>query len=498
MSKSRNLRLCALMIITLIIQSVKPQQPFDLDTSFRTSINTWYVNSILPLDDGSILVSGQAHYPGDPVGSFRMLSKLLASGQLDSSFPEWTPGGGKLTQWEDGFYVGGHTIRRVLMNGSLDPQFIPMNLGLYFSSFQGGDYHIYPDGRVLMSGLHQLSDTIRGYTGDHCLIWFSNEGYLDTTKHHRKCAGSLDFFKELPDGKFIGSLGNPPNIASWDGVPTGSNIIRMHADGALDYTFQANVWWGYAYDFLPTEDGRVYAVGQFKVQGLPDTLQLVRFMPDGSLDPTFNNTINFRIAEMNTQPWGGLVRKINRLNADQLIVTGSFEEVEGQVRRCIAMVDANGYLDNEYFNDAGVGNFYYQGTYGSALNGVTLAPDGNYYTWGAYHGYNDGITNDSQQRFISRLHGTHVGLGEYGQEARPWLKIYPNPVQEQVTFEFKLQDTSELVVRDAQGRIVHSQQLKQSEERVVWDTRHVAQGVYMVLIHQGKDQQMSENLIIQR
>ncbi len=276
----KTIRSWVFAVIAILPLISRAQQPFDLDTTFRTVIPSWYVNSIIPLEDGSLILSGEARFPGDPVGSFRNLAKLDHSGQLDPLYPEWTPGGGKLVRWEDRFNMGGHNVQRILMNGSPDPSFILMNYGPYFSSFQGGDYHVYPDGRVLMSGLHFLSDTVRGYTGAHCLIWFSNEGYLDTTAHHRTCLGSLDFFQQLPDGKFIGS----GSTSIWDGQPA-SNIVRVYADGALDTTFQTHVWWGQAYGFLGLEDGRVYAVGQFQIEGLADTLQFVRFMPDGSLDP---------------------------------------------------------------------------------------------------------------------------------------------------------------------------------------------------------------------
>ena len=314
------------------------------------------------------------------------------------------------------------------MNGSPDLSFISMNDDPYFSSDNGGDYHVYPDGRVLMSGVHLLLDTIRGFTGSHCLIWFSNEGYLDTTAHHRKCSGSLDFFQQLPDGKFIGS----GNMSTWEGQPA-SRIIRFHPDGALDTTFHANAVWGYAHGFLPLQDGRVYAVGRFRVQDLQDTLYVVRFMPDGSLDPTFNNTLKFDVTEMDILASGGIVRKIYQLDPNRLIVTGKFEEVEGQVRKCIAMVDTNGYLLDDPFANAGVGNFAYQGTWGSAIQGFTTAPDGNYYVWGSYHGYNDGTTNDTLQRMISRLYGPHVGVNE--KEEKSPIKIFPNPGENEITID---------------------------------------------------------------
>ena len=51
-----------------------------------------------------------------------------------------------------------------------------------YSALQGGDYHVYPDGRILLSGAHSLYDTARGFVGIYNLIWFTNTGYLDTTK----------------------------------------------------------------------------------------------------------------------------------------------------------------------------------------------------------------------------------------------------------------------------------------------------------------------------
>jgi len=280
MSARRFTRLFLIAASLLVAKDVRPQLPFDLDTTFRAPIDTWYVSSIAPQPDGDVLLSGQIRFPADPIGTFRLLARVDASGQPIAGFP-YGYGGGKLVEWNGRYYVlNNQIVRRVWPYGTTDTDFISMNLGPYFSSLQGGDYHVYPDGRVLMSGVHVLSDSIRGYEGLYCLCWFSNTGYLDTTAHHRNCSGSLDFFQALPNGKFIGS----GSTGIWDGQPA-SNIIRFEADGELDTTFQANVWWGQAYGFLPLTDGRVYASGLFRITGISDTLNLVRFMPDGSLEP---------------------------------------------------------------------------------------------------------------------------------------------------------------------------------------------------------------------
>jgi len=266
----------------------------------------------------------------------------------------------------------------------------------------------------------------------------------------------------------------------------------------LDTTFQANVWWGGAYGFLPLEDGRVYAAGLFRVEGLSDTLHLVRFMPDGSLDPTFNNLLKFRVVET-TASMGAVANRIHSFGDDRLIITGAFELADGEPRRGICMVDTSGQLSMDAFVDAGCGNYNYNGFIHGSMRGIIPAPEGNYYIWGAYHGYDDGTTNDPQQRFISRLHGPHVGVQEVLEQ--PVLRIFPNPAQEQVTFEFersRLGSDASISVRDALGREVYRQRLSGREHPVVWDTRAVPDGSYIVTLLSGKGPPGSEKLIIQR
>ncbi len=182
---------------------------------------------------------------------------------------------------------------------------------------------------------------------------------------------------------------------------------------------------------------------------------------------------------MNTQPWGGLVRKIYLIDPDRLIVTGSFEEVDGQIRRCIAMVDTNGYLINDQFTNAGSGNFAYQGTWGSTIMGFTTAPDGSYYVWGGYHGYDDGTTNDPQQRFISRLYGPNVGVNE--KEERSPIKIFPNPSENEITIDLNMTAAASKVrVYSQIGELVLERSVK--ELPIKLNTRKLSPGLYSIQI----------------
>lgn len=463
------------------------------------------MNSVLPLQDGRLLISGRIRFPGDSFD--RGSARLLANGLQDLSFPTFplTNGGGKLTKWQDRSYVSlTATVRRLDPEGLIDPAFLDMNQAPYFSSFQGGDYHVFEDGRVVLGGRHMLSDTIRGFVGPHCLTWFSNQGYLDTTRTHRPCNGVLDTMKELPNGQFIGS----GSMSTWEGQPV-SRIFRFNADGSPDPSFQANVIWGTAYSFLPLADGRVYAGGQFRIAGIPDTLNLVRFMPDGALDASFDNTVRYRFEDLlhpELPPWG-LVRIVYPLNEEQLIVTGNFSHINGVPRGGIALVDDAGSLLVDHFTGEGCGGYLYQPNtsqppvnYARVVSGITQAPDGQYYIWGAYHGYDDGTTNDTMQRMVSRLHGFNVGVNESDAVPRAMLSLHPNPASSWVAVDYDLLGEpvdAAVLILDLSRREVKRLKLIQPQRQAVLDTRELSPGSYTVALINGGVLLRSESLMVQ-
>ena len=441
-----------------------------LDTTFHTLINSWYVASVLPLDDGEVLISGQIKFPGDL--TFRAGAKLLPDGTRDASFPNAVYFGGNLLSWNGRVYArNGDIVSRSWPDGTLDNDFIGLNIGPYFSSLQGGDYHVYPDGRVLMSGVHQLSDTVRGFEGLYSLIWFSNTGYLDTTKTHRYCNGSIDYFKELPDGKFICSGG----LTTYEGQPV-NKVIRVQPDGALDTTFNVPVTWGKAFTFHPLPDGRVYIGGYFKVNSDPDTVQVLRLLPDGSLDPTFNNSLDFGLIDLSGSA-GPVISGIVPLDAGGLIITGGFETIEGSVRQGICLIDTNGMLLDDHFTGPGCGDYVYQNTTTGSIRNIISAPDGSYYIYGAYHGYGDASLTDSAQRMVSRLYGLDVGVEQAANVLA--VAVQPNPTTGAFSLSYPPQAVvGELEVRDLTGRLILRDRIPQWSPVHAVELRGQAAGLY--------------------
>ena len=457
--------------------SVSAQSPFSLDTTFRTEIGNNYVGSVLPLDDGSLIASGVMQFPGETF--LKRLVKLDSDGSRDESFYNSGLGGGTIIPYDDRFYVGANTtVRRILMNGTQDSSFIGMNLGPYFSSFQGGDYHVFPDGRVVMSGSHMLSDSIRGFVGIHNFIWFTNTGYLDTTRTHRQANGAIYRFKELPDGKFICS----GVMNEFEGEPVG-RIFRVHADGSLDASFQTNAYWGEASAYHALDDGRVLAGGRFLINGITDTLRLTRFLPDGTVDPTFNSP-SFGLGTLpDASGWGSLVSNIYPMGQGYYILQGNFREVNGQPRLGICLISENGDLVEDFFNEHGGGPTEYLGYTFANQQGIAPTPDGEYfYVWGRYHGYSDGTVNDSLQRFISRLHAGDLALAdEHSPSHAERFSIYPNPAHNELQIQIGSEwNNTRYAIFDGSGRVVKESKIQSAESTLMIPIGALAAGSYLV------------------
>lgn len=431
-----------------------PQTPFDLDHNFRTEIDQVYVASVLPLPTAGLVISGKFNLP-DQEGS-RTMARLDEYGVVDESFYAGGLGGGKMVAWNNELiYVGTtQTVRRLLPSGILDPSFIEMNLGRYFLSLQGGDYHVYPDGRVLMSGAHVLSDSIRGFEGLYSLIWFSNTGYLDTTRTHRLCNGVIYAIAEQPDGRFLCT----GTMTTYEGQPVKS-VFRVEADGALDPTFQPPLqFYGGAWAYHTMQDGRIIVLGALKLEGSDVVRCLIRLLPNGDLDPSFALNDFEQTFSPSQIP---IALTILPITEDRYIITGTFDKINGEDRGGIAMIDSSGNLILDEFDGLGCGAYEYVTpsitTIYKYISGIVPAPDGSYYIYGGYHGYNDGTTNDTTQRIVSKLYGLSVGVAPLSLGEGLGVRVFPNPCTDQFELQVGRSEAKGTVtLLDLAGRTVRT------------------------------------------
>ena len=481
----RDLRPYSLLASYLLVGVVRPQVPFDLDPAFGTRMDETFVNSVLVNELEGLVISGRFRFPD--VQNEKRTVRLQPDGSLDAEFNQSSLGGGKLTAWNDLIYVATtQTVRRLLPDGFQDPSFIEMNLGPYFTSLQGGDYHVYPDGRILISGAHVLDDAVRGFEGLYNLIWFSNTGYLDTTRTHRQSNGVIYAIEEQPDGKFLCT----GTMTTYEGQPV-SRVFRVHPDGELDLTFSTPVQpLGEAHDYLTLPDGRILVGGTCRLVGSDQVRSLLRLNSDGDLDESFN-LLDFE----ETYSFSNIPRVLSIVQVPSgYIITGTFDKINGLDRGGIALVDQDGNLMEEPFSGLGCGAFLDGTTWRKAITGITSAADGSFYIFGSYHGYEDGTTNDTTQRMVSRLYGLDVGVQ---QQLLPHMAVYPNPTTIQLMVDLEQAvPHGLLVLYDVIGCEVLRQSITGDHQTV--DVSGIAAGVYSLELQTSGSPVIMERVVVQR
>ena len=386
------------------------------------------------------------------------------------------------------------------MDGSIDTTFAYYPQGpTGYSYGQFGDYHVFPDGRVLLAGWYFFPAVIGEDSDLYSLLWLDNTGHVDTTRTQRLANGGIWTIKELPEGKFICSSG----ATIYDGHPV-PFIFRIEADGSLDTTFHApSMNLIQANSFYLTPDGKVVVGGFFNIVNAPDTVNLIRLMPDGQLDPSFNPHTDYNASYVGIQQYyyAG-VSSIQPLGQDRLIIVGGFDEIDGQERGGIALLDTAGNLLDDYFSGTGCGvavrppGVNPQLTY-KFVTGIRPAPDGSYYILGAYNGFDDGTTNDTLQRFVSRLYGLNVGIADREQFKPSPLAITPNPTKGNttITVEAPLLN-AQLTLYDASGRVALQVAWPTGQSQSLLPAGALAPGAYVANVREGANTRYTGRFVV--
>jgi uncharacterized delta-60 repeat protein len=145
---------------------------------------------------------------------------------------------------------------------------------------------------------------------------------------------------ELPDGKML-AIGNFTHV---QGVARGY-IARLNTDATLDPTFSASVTGGDPYSMIVgvrvQPDGKIVIVGTFTTVGGASRKHIARLNVNGSLDVSFNPGTG------PDQP----IPRIELLPGGQMLIAGQFNTYAGVARQNLARLNTNGVLDTTF--DAG-------------------------------------------------------------------------------------------------------------------------------------------------
>lgn len=454
------------------VAKLTAQSPLAVDPSFQLAgMDAFNINDIECLPDGKVVVSGLLHKPGEM--SDYTVYRLLPDGSIDTTFNRWGGGaGGRIHPWNDQYYVQAQQgIARLDTNGSRDFSFLP-GASPFFAFGQGGDSYVYPDGRVLFSGLMSIYDADTNFAGLAALVRFMTDGLLDPSFPPRFADGPVYHIAPLSSGKFL--LNGP--LDEYDGHPV-DGLFRVHADGSMDTTFSfpyesySEIW-----QVLELADGKLLLAGSALPPGATDTMNLVRIHPDGAIDTTFNNHLQFT----SPHPLGafhGHIYEVLPVNSDRYLLAGLFQTVEGAPRLGFCMIDTAGNLLNDYAFGTGCDTIYTILSNIAGLQGIEQAPDGSYYIHGGYKGFDDSYNNYPNQMMVTRLFGGNVGVEEQEQQAAA-LHVWPNPASALVQVESPTTDKLQWRLLDALGRQVPLSITVRSNATL--DLSNLPPGVYLI------------------
>lgn len=174
------------------------------------------------------------------------------------------------------------------------------------------------------------------------------------------------------------------------------NIIRLNSNGNPDKSFNTGGigFDNSVYSILRTPEGKYLVSGRFSKYNDQPVGMLVRLMPDGSLDPTFNNNNTFTLDGFHAN-YTPSVSKIFIHPSGQIYVVGGFNKVNDIFAPFVARFSADGQHDGSYQPVDKV-NFKTD----PSILGAYMDHDGSFFITGSFSRYG-GITGcDRVVRFL--------------------------------------------------------------------------------------------------
>lgn len=123
-------------------------------------------------------------------------------------------------------------------------------------------------------------------------------------------------------------------------------LVRLNADGTLDATFAPRIR-GRTIAVAVQPDGRVLVGGDIDSVNGTGITNVTRLNPDGSLDPVF--AANARVTDATSQSIPPTAVYVLRVQPDgRIIVGGNYLRINGEPRRYLGRLNADGTLDTTF------------------------------------------------------------------------------------------------------------------------------------------------------
>lgn len=346
-------------------------QPGTIDPTFNpgSGANNEYVRRIIVQPDGKILVAGaftQFNGVNKPY-----LVRLNADGSLDETFnlgSGFNAGIGDIGLQNDGkIVVGGsftsfngtaaERILRLNPDGSRDGSF-SIGLGPNGSV---GCLLVTPEQKVYISGNFSMFNGIQRLR----IARLSSNGTLDTSFDPQGGLNGLAYSMALQtDNKLV--VGG--NFTSYNDIPVG-RLVRILPTGQADASFNPGTAVSNINQNINTislqEDGKIIVAGLFTSFNNQAVKHIVRLMPDGQLDATFNPPV-----------FSDQIESVVSLPNGKIAVVGRFTSASSIARNRVAGLNSDGSMDMNFNPGTGASAI----TYDIKPYGINKLMIGGYFT----------------------------------------------------------------------------------------------------------------------
>lgn len=272
--------------------------------------------------------------------------------------------------------VGGITrngLLRLNADGTADATFDPGTGPASVTTYNGIDYALpLPNGQVLVGGFF---DHFNGVAVNN-LVRLNANGSVDTS--FQATLGTYDEIETmavLANGKYlIGGFSQTQTPGAFH------NLARLNSDGSFDATFKANLANGDDANYVVVQpDGKILVAGFLTPSSGSAYRGLLRLLPDGSLDPTFNAPTMFTYAGV--MAYYGKSLELQPDGKVLVLTNANDNPSSGQVNGLVRL-NADGTLDASFQTGSGANK---------VLNSFTRLANGGVLTAGNFTNYNGAL-----------------------------------------------------------------------------------------------------------
>jgi len=470
------------LILTLAgLETVKGQNYYVIDEEFSTAstLNRGEIFDFFVEGDGDIVIMSNMINANTGVQSFCRIDNQgnLVDNLADGNQPGIEP-------YLEGMLIfGTSSIAHVDAQNTLYDyyEYIYTTPDFYHPFSQIHDAQVLPDRTFLAGGWINVDSVTPGAPGSfRCMLKLDSTGTAVPSFPEFTCQA----FSEFPfqsthilslDTNSIGDIIASGSFVAINGVET-NHIARISQDGVVDSSFSTPITGqGGAIMLLVDSQDRIWftPVYEASIDGIDETPKLIRLLPNGELDESYNHPYLFEdqimLPPMESYPSG-----VAELPDGTFIITGFMYEADGYACKTIVHIDDSGNILDDFWLQTGpseaVWGEYVKDHYTSDVH---ITDDGKIYIAGQFSEFNGFETSS-----IVRLRPS--GLNTENEELDGNLEIFPNPAEDYITIVHSGSQLGEFKIIDAKGDILIENILVAGESKV--DVTRLDKGIYFVQI----------------